>query len=113
MIRRGEVHWANLPDPEQHKPGYRRPVVVVQSDFFNASGIPTVLVVPLTTSRHLAKAPGNITLAAGETGLAKDSIAVISQITAISRSRLDGCICELTPEILFMIDNSIRLVLDV
>jgi len=29
---RGEILWANLPDPIGSEPGYRRPVLVVQDD---------------------------------------------------------------------------------
>ncbi len=41
MIRRGEIWWAALPDPVGSGPGFRRPVVVVQSDAFNRSRIGT------------------------------------------------------------------------
>lgn len=29
---RGEIWWANLPDPVGSGPGYRRPVLVIQDD---------------------------------------------------------------------------------
>lgn len=29
---RGEIWWANLPDPVASEPGYRRPVLIVQDD---------------------------------------------------------------------------------
>ena len=43
-MRRGEIWWASLPDPQGLGPGYRRPVVIVQSDSFNESRINTVVV---------------------------------------------------------------------
>jgi mRNA interferase MazF len=36
MLRQGKVWWADLGDPIGSEPGYRRPVVVVQCDAFNA-----------------------------------------------------------------------------
>ena len=112
-MKKGEIHWANLGEPSGHEPGYRRPVIVVQSDLFNDSNIPTVLVLPLTTNLNLAKAPGNLKLDKKETGLKRDSVANVSQIITINRSRLDGHITTLDPSIMFMIDNGIKLVFDV
>ncbi|HDH03028.1 MAG TPA: type II toxin-antitoxin system PemK/MazF family toxin, partial [Actinobacteria bacterium] len=44
VIRRGDVWWADLTDPAGSGPGFRRPVLVVQSDQFNRSAIGTVIV---------------------------------------------------------------------
>ncbi|MCE2392900.1 MAG: type II toxin-antitoxin system PemK/MazF family toxin [Proteobacteria bacterium] len=38
-MKRGEIWWAELPVPECSKPGYRRPVLIVQSDAFNRSRV--------------------------------------------------------------------------
>ena len=43
-MKRGEIWWASLPPAHGSGPGYRRPVLVVQSDAFNASRIQTVVV---------------------------------------------------------------------
>lgn len=112
-MKRVELYWANLAHPEGNEPGYRRPVIIVQSDLFNSSQIPTVLVVPFTSNMALAKAPGNVRLIKSETGLAKDSVAIVSQIISINRAQLDICICELDHNVMFMIDNGVRLAFDV
>jgi len=49
-MERGEVWWAQLPDPSASEPGYRRPVVIIQSDSFNRSRIRTIIVVVLTSA---------------------------------------------------------------
>ena len=49
-MRRGEVWWASLPEPEGSGPGYRRPVLIVQADEFNSSRIQTVVVVVITSN---------------------------------------------------------------
>jgi mRNA-degrading endonuclease toxin of MazEF toxin-antitoxin module len=42
VIERSEIWWASLPDPVSGL-GFRRPVLVIQSDAFNQSRIQTVI----------------------------------------------------------------------
>jgi len=88
VISQGEVWWADLPEPSGSEPGYRRPVVVVQSDAFNRSQIATVVCVSLTSNLRWADAPGNIVLTAKMTGLPKDSVANASQLVTLDKSTL-------------------------
>jgi mRNA interferase MazF len=88
VIRRGEVWWAGLPEPAASEPGYRRPVLVVSSDEFNRSRIRTVVAAILTTNLRLAAAPGNVLVAAGETGLPRDSVVNVSQVVTVDKSFL-------------------------
>ena len=46
-MKRGEIWWADLPDPIASEPGYRRPLVIMQIDDFNRSLINTIVVVVL------------------------------------------------------------------
>ncbi len=87
-VRQGDVWWAELPDATGSGPGFRRPVVVVQSDALNRSRLKTAVCVPLTSNTSWAEAPGNVLLAAGDTGLPKPSAANASQILALDRSLL-------------------------
>jgi len=112
-VKKGDLYWANLGEPIGNEPAYRRPVIIVQSDLFNGSNIPTVLIVPLTTNMALSKAPGNIKFDAKEIGLKRDSVANVSQIISVNRQRLDEFIGTLDPSIMFMVDNGIKLVFDV
>jgi mRNA interferase MazF len=88
VIAQGDVCWASLDEPVGSGPGFRRPVIIVQADAFNASRIATVVVVPLTSNQRLAAAPGNVLLYAAMTGLPQDSVANVSQIVAIDRELL-------------------------
>ena len=88
MITQGDVCWADLPDPAGSGPGFRRPVIVVQSDALNASRVATVICVPLTSNLRWAEAPGNALLRARATGLPKDSVANVSQIVTLDRELL-------------------------
>ena len=69
VISQGEVWWAEIGEPTGSAPGFRRPVVVVQSDAINRSRIGTVVCVPLTSNLKCANAPGNVLLKARLTGL--------------------------------------------
>ena len=85
VIRRGEIWWAELPAPTGAEPGFRRPMLVVQSDQFNASRIGTVLAVALTSNLALAKMPGNVLVRAKESGLSRDSVVNVSQVVTLDR----------------------------
>jgi len=88
VISQGDVWWADLGAPVGSQPGFRRPVVVVQGDSFNRSRISTVVCVPLTSNLRLADAPGNVLLDCDATGLAKDSVANVSQPVTLDRLSL-------------------------
>jgi len=85
-MERGTVWWAELPDPVASEPGFRRPVVIVSSDAFNRSRIRTVVAVVLTSNLRLAEAPGNVLIAAADSGLPRDSVANVSQVITIDKS---------------------------
>jgi len=96
VISQGEVWWADLGPPVGSGPGFRRPVVVVQSDAFNRSRIATVVCVPLTTNTAWAEVPGNVFLTADITNLSKDSVANASQIISLDRDVLTERVGRLT-----------------
>ena len=86
-LAQGQVWWAELPAPAGSAPGFRRPVLVVQGNAFNRSRIATVIVVLLTSNLRLAEAPGNVLLSTRDSGLSKDSVANVSQVVTIDRTR--------------------------
>jgi mRNA interferase MazF len=86
VISQGDIWWADLPEPTGPGPGFRRRVVIVQSDALNQSRISMVISVPLTSNLKWALAPGNVSLSARVTGLPKDSVANVSQILSSTRT---------------------------
>jgi mRNA interferase MazF len=88
VISQGEIWWADLPAPSGSGPGFRRPVVIVQSDAMNRSRIATTICVPLTSNLKWAGAPGNVMLSAKLTGLPKDSVANVSQVVSLDKALL-------------------------
>ena len=108
---RGEIWWANLPDPVGSEPGYRRPVLVIQDDVFNQSRINTVIVVIITSNTQLAEVPGNVLLPREVSGLPRDSVANISQIFTIDKMFLTERIGSLPDYLQEEIDEGLRMVL--
>ncbi len=86
-VYRGEIWWAELPEPIGSEPGFRRPVLIVQADTFNASRIRTVVAVTLTTNLVLAEAPGNVLLPEGS-GLPHASVVNVSQVITLDKAFL-------------------------
>ena len=111
VVRRGEIWWASLPDPLGSGPGFRRPLIIVQSDAFNRSRISTVIAVVITSNLRLAAAPGNILLPSKTTGLPKDSVANLSQLVTIDKSFLTEKVGKLTAKQMQQIEEKLRLVL--
>jgi mRNA interferase MazF len=111
VIQRGEIWWATLPEPVGSEPGFRRPVLIVQSDDFNRSRINTAIAVVITSNTRLAKAPGNVFLSRHITGLPKDSVANVSQVITVDKSFLTERISALPSPILQQIEAGLRLVL--
>lgn len=110
-MERGEIWWAELPDPTASEPGFRRPVVIVQSNAFNRSRIRTIIAVVLTSNLRLAEAPGNVLIAASDSGLPKDSVANVSQVITVDRTSLTERCGRLPGHLIRSIDEGLRLVL--
>lgn len=96
VVRRGEIWWASLADPVGSGPGFRRPLIIVQSDAFNRSRISTVIAVVIKSNLRLAAAPGNLLLPSKTTGLPKDSVANLSQLVTVDKSFLTEKLGKLT-----------------
>ena len=112
MIR-GEIWWADFGLPFGSEPGFKRPIIIIQSNDFNKSKINTIVVVPLTTNLELELAPGNVFIDKSDSNLSKDSIAVVSQINAIDKMRLQSKVSKLDSVIISDIEDGIQLVLDI
>ena len=111
LIQRGEVWWADLGEPAGSEPGYRRPVVIVQSDAFNRSRIDTTIVVVLTSNLGLLDAPGNVLVPRKESGLKKDSVANVSQLATLDRLALTERCGRLHGPLMAAVDDGLALVL--
>jgi mRNA interferase MazF len=111
-MQRGEIWWADLPAPVGSSPGYRRPVLILQSDAFNQSRISTVVVLAITKNVGLAKAPGNVLLTTRVSGLKVDSVVNVSQILTVDKSILVEYLSSLPGNKMSKIEAGVRLALD-
>jgi len=110
-MTRGEIWWANLEEPVGSAPGFVRPVLIVQSDDFNRTGIATVIVASLTSNLTRATAPGNVVVSERETGLPRRSVVNITQTAAIDRSLLIERVGSLPGRRMAEVDTGLKLVL--
>ncbi len=111
-LKQGELWWIDDSEPRGSEPGYRRPWLVVQNNRTNATAIRTVLMCPLTTNLRLARAPGNVRLGDGEAGLSRESVVVVSGLSARDRTDLDERIGQLSRARLAQVLSGIVLLLD-
>lgn len=103
--------WANLPDPVGSGPGYRRPVVIVQADPFNASRVKTVVVAAISSSPTTQAAPGNVQLPTRTSGLPRDSVINVTQLLAVDKDLLLQRVGHLPRFKLHELEDGLRLVL--
>jgi len=112
VIRQGDIYWVDVGDPVGSGPGYRHPHVIVQNNVFNRSRISTVIVCALTSNLKRASAPGNLELAAGEGGLIKPSVVIVSQVFTVDKSQLEEQIGTLSERRVRQILDGIDIVLE-
>ncbi len=111
MIRRGSVCWADLGEPRGSRPAKRRPVLVIQSDPFNASRLNTTLAAVITSSTGLAAMSGNVFLPAAASGLPKDSVVNVTALVTLDKTDLDTEVGQLPQALMTDVDRGLRLVL--
>ena len=103
--------WADLGEPRESEPDFRRPVLIVQADAFNRSRLRTVIGVALSSNMRLLDAPGNVLLQAANTCLPKDSVANVTQLLTIDENYLTDRTGQLSRRFMGHVENGLRLVL--
>lgn len=112
MIGRAEIYWADLGPPTGSRPAKRRPVVVIQSNPYNASRLATVLAAVITSNTALATMPGNVFLPATATRLPCDSVVNVTALATLNKTDLSDRIGEVPPSLMNEISRGLRRVLD-
>ena len=100
-----------MPAPTGSGPGFRRPVIVIQSNPFNQSRIATFIVAVVTSNLALQDAPGNVRVGKVESGLPKPSVINVSQLYTLDRELLTQRVRGLPAETMRAIDDGLRLAL--
>jgi mRNA interferase MazF len=114
VISCGQIYWADLGEARGSTPAKRRPVLVIQTDAFNASRLNTTLVVIITSNTTNAAMPGNVFLPASATGLPRDSTVNVTALVTLNKSDLEHteAIGELPDYLMDDVDRGLRRVLD-
>ena len=110
---RGEIWWADLPQPKGSHPAKRRPVLIIQGDSFNRSDISTVICAVITSNTELASLPGNLLLEKSISGLDKTSAVNFSQLSTIDKTDLSNQVSMLPKPMLEKVNNCLKLVLEI
>lgn len=113
VMRRGQVWVVNLNPNKGSEAGKIRPVVIVQADAVNKTGLGTIVVVPLTTQHRPATDPLRVLLPARER-LLKDCYAMADQVRVADRSRFgDGPLATLTADEMGAVERGLKAVLGI
>ncbi|HLM59614.1 MAG TPA: type II toxin-antitoxin system PemK/MazF family toxin [Pyrinomonadaceae bacterium] len=111
VIERGQIWWADLPEPHGSSPGYEHPIVVVQSDYFNQTKLNTIIGAVITSNVDLAEMPGNVLIKKNQAELSKDSVVNVTQLVTVDKSELLEYVGMLSERKMEQIENGLRLVL--
>ena len=106
-MTRGDVYMLDFGVPFGSEPGMRRPVVIIQADKENLNGLNTKVVVPLTSNTINADLKGNVFISKKDSGLSKDSVALVHQIIVVDKMRLEDKLVKLSKDILKKIETEI------
>lgn len=83
-------------------------MIILSDDRYNASRLPTVTVVVLTSTARLAALPGNVAIAAELSGLDKDSVANVTQVATIDRAVLEERVGLLPVWLMTQVEDGVR-----
>lgn len=83
---RGDIYYADLGNVVGSEQGGIRPVLIIQNDVGNCYS-PTVIVAAIT-SKAKKNLPTHVHIAKEETGLNRDSLALLEQIRTLDKERL-------------------------
>jgi len=108
---RGSICWADLGEAHGSKPAKRRPVLVIQSDPFNASRLNTTIAAVVTSNTALAVIPGNVFLPAAVSGLPKDSVINVTALATLDRTDLEEPAGYAPASLMEEVDRGLRRVL--
>ena len=111
MTPRGSICWADLGDSRGSRPAKRRPVLVIQSNPFNASRLHTTVAAVITSNTALAAMPGNVFVPAATCGLPRDSVVNITALVTLDKTDLDATVGQLPTSLMEDVDRGLRRVL--
>lgn len=94
----GEIWLIDFGEPVGSLPSKIRPAVVMQNDLLGIKDLNTAVVIPFTSNLERADYEPNILFTKKETGLSKDSVAVIHLIGAANKFCFERKVSKLSEE---------------
>ena len=114
VVKRGEIWWALVPNARNEAgDNIVRPVLVLQTDGFNRSRIPTVLVAAISSDPRLARAPGNVRLSRQQSGLDREAVVDVARVFSMHRELFSEQLMTLSAAKQRQVDEGLRLILGV
>lgn len=107
-LKRGDIWLVNLDPTISHEIKKSRPAVIIQNDLGNKFS-PITIIAPVTSQKLESIYPFEVLLTKGNSGLEKDSKALLNQIRAIDRKRLLRRLGKVDSDTLEKIDYAIRI----
>lgn len=111
MTQRGSICWADLGEARGSRPAKRRPVLVIQSEPFNASRLNTIIAAVITSNTALAAMPGNVFVPAAISGLPKDSVVNVTALVTLNKTDLESPAGHLPESLMNDVSRGLRPVL--
>ena len=111
VIKRGDVYYADLRPVVGSEQGGVRPVLIIQNDIGNRHS-PTVICAAITSRMNKAKLPTHIEIEESAFGIVIDNVILLEQLRTIDKRRLKDKICHLTPEQLALVNEALKISLD-
>ena len=94
----GEIWLVDFGVPFGSLPAKTRPAVVMQNDLLGIKDLNTAIVIPFTSNPIAAEHEPNVCFPKEETGLSKDSVAVIHLVGAVNKFCFERKISKLSEE---------------
>ena len=96
----GDLYWVEMLSRGGHEQAGRRPAVILQTASASAV-LSTVLIIPLTSQQAALRFPGTVYIEAdGQNGLARASVSLVFQLTAIDAQNLRTRLGSLSADVL-------------
>jgi mRNA interferase MazF len=110
-IKRGDIYYADLGQTVGSEQGFSRPVLVVQNNVGNRYS-PTIIIAPLTGNIRKTNMPTHVFIPRVG-GLRHDSLALVEQLRAVDRMRLDGYVGCISEESQMEIDTALAVAIGI
>lgn len=94
----GEIWLIDFGAPIGSLPSKVRPAVIMQNDLLGIKDLNTAVVIPFTSNLERSEYDPNVFFSKNETGLSKDSVAVIHLISAVDKFCFERKVSKLSEE---------------